>query len=76
VLFLGGRPDAASVRGLDDEAVGPDRIRVGGREIYVWCAGGMRDSPAMKAIERRRLGVAATARNWNTVLRLRDMLEG
>lgn len=76
VLFLSAEPDAALARGLDDEDVGGDRIRARGREIYVWCPDGVRNSPALAAVERRRLGVTATARNWNTVLKLREMAGG
>jgi uncharacterized protein (DUF1697 family) len=73
VLFLGADPDPEAARGLDDERAGDDRIRARGREIYVWCPGGVQRSPGLAAIERRRLGVTATARNWNTVLRLAAM---
>jgi len=76
VLFLGADPDPEAVRGLDDERAGDDRIRARRREIYVWCPGGVRRSPGLAEIERRRLGVTATARNWNTVLKLRAMLGG
>lgn len=73
VLFLGAEPDPEAVRGLDDERAGDDRIRARGREIYVWCPDGVQRSPGLAAIERRRLGVTTTARNWNTVLKLAAM---
>jgi uncharacterized protein (DUF1697 family) len=76
VVFLSGTPDPEAVRGLEGEQAGDDRIRVRGREIYVWCPNGVRTSPGLAAIERRGLGVTATFRNWNTVLRLREMAEG
>lgn len=54
--------------------MGDDAIRVSGRELYVWSPGGIIRSPALEEIERRRLGVVTTARNWSTVLKLRAML--
>lgn len=74
VIFLGSAPAATALAGLEEAAVGDDVIRVRGRELYVWSPGGVIRSPALDEIERRRLGVVATARNWSTVLKLRAML--
>lgn len=76
VIFLSAPPPPGSLDGLEDEDVGDDAIRVAGREVYVWSAGGITGSPGLAALERRRLPVTATARNWRTVERLRSMLDG
>lgn len=76
VMFLDRRPDRAALEGIEDADMGPDAVRVRGREIYVWSGGGIARSPALRELGRRRLGAVATARNWSTVLRLRAMLEG
>ncbi len=47
----------------------PDALAVGSRAAYLWCAGGVLDSPLAQAFGRR-LGEAATTRNWSTVLKL------
>ncbi|WP_217915904.1 DUF1697 domain-containing protein [Miltoncostaea marina] len=75
VMFLGGEPAAGALEGLEAMDLGPDAVRVRGREVYVWSGGGIARSPALKELGRRPLGVTATARNWSTVLRLRGMLE-
>ena len=76
VIFLGAAPPGDVVAGLEEEDVGDDRIRVAGEEIYVWSPGGITGSPGLAALERRRLPVVATARNWRTVTRLAEMAAG
>ncbi len=76
VVFLDGAPPAEAVRGLEDEDVGDDRIRLAGQEVYVWSPAGITGSPGLAALERRRLPVTATARNWRTVERLAAMAAG
>jgi uncharacterized protein (DUF1697 family) len=48
---------------------------VRGREIYVWCPEGLRDSRVMKTLTPKRLGVAPTVRNWNTVTKVLELVE-
>ena len=67
VVFF-AEPPAAD--GLGD--VGEERVAVRGREIYCWHPAGIQRSPLVKALSRVE-GVG-TARNWNTVLKLRDLL--
>jgi uncharacterized protein (DUF1697 family) len=73
VVFLSAAPPAGSLAGIEREDVGGDAIRVAGRNVYVWSAGGITGSPALATLERRRLPVVATARNWRTVERLAAM---
>ncbi len=73
VIFLSAKPKAADVAGVEDEDVGPDRIRLAGTEIYVWSDGGITGSPALAVLEKRRLPLVSTARNWRTVERLAEM---
>ena len=70
--FLSAQPDPARLAALDPLAWEPDRLAVGDRVLYLSYAAGTRDSP----LSRRppRLGVQTTARNWRTVLALRDLL--
>ena len=73
VSFLSAEPAAEVVRELEAADVAPERIVVSGREIYVWHAGGIQRSPAAKLVTDARLGVTATARNWNTVTKLLEL---
>lgn len=73
VAFLASDPDPHRVRELEERDFGGDRVWVSGREAYLWCPGGLRDSELGRLAWDKQLGVTATARNWNTVLRLASM---
>ena len=60
-------PDRLAV--LPTERYQPDEIRAGDRVLYLHLPTGMGRSKLAVEFERR-LGVVATARNWNTVNRL------
>jgi uncharacterized protein (DUF1697 family) len=73
VSFLSGEPDQQAVREIEAVDVAPERVAFSGREIYAWHPEGIQRSPLVKLLSEQRLGVAATARNWNTVTKLLDM---
>jgi uncharacterized protein (DUF1697 family) len=70
VGFLAKAVPARVVRELQAAAVEPERVAVAGREIYSWHPGGFQRSPLVRQLADGRLGVASTARNWNTVTKL------
>ncbi|MFJ9614607.1 DUF1697 domain-containing protein [Streptomyces noursei] len=71
VTFLSEAPtDTARLDALDQDAYAPDQFRLIGRELFLWCPGGIGRSRLAEAVGRARLGVTATARNWNTVTKL------
>ncbi len=69
VAFLSGEPAAAAVAEIDHEALLPERVVVGERVLYLDQSAGIRNSK----LDRLRLGVDATARNWRTVLALHEL---
>jgi uncharacterized protein (DUF1697 family) len=73
VVFLGDAPTAEAVSGLDPERSPPDSFTVLGGEIYVHFPNGSGRSKLTIDYFERRLGVRATMRNWNTVLRLVEL---
>jgi uncharacterized protein (DUF1697 family) len=75
VSFLSGQPDAAAVRMAQAAEVGPERFVVIGREIYAWHPDGVHSSKLAKVLSEKRLGVTATARNWNTVTKLLELAD-
>ena len=75
VSFLSAKPRAAAVRALEQAEIEPERVAVRGREIYAWHANGIQRSPLAKLLDDKRLGVTATARNWNTVTKLLALAE-
>jgi uncharacterized protein (DUF1697 family) len=70
VTFLASKPAAKVVRELESEDFAPEEVAVRGREIYAWHPSGMNKSRLAKVLSGKDLGVAATARNWNTVTKL------
>ncbi|GAB3276115.1 DUF1697 domain-containing protein [Parasphingorhabdus pacifica] len=75
VTFFAEVPDPALLHRIDPSAHAPDVFRVDGREIYLWCAGGVRNTKLGNAFWEKQLGVAGTARNWNTVTRLLSLAD-
>lgn len=76
VAFLSARPAASVLEALDGVSFEPDALWVRGREAYLWCPAGAAETKLTNAAVEKRLGVAATARNWNTVTRLASMTSG
>jgi len=73
VSFLSEALAPAVQRELEAADIAPEQVEVHGREIYAWHPGGVQRSPLAKLLTDRKLGVAATARNWNTVTKLLEL---
>jgi uncharacterized protein (DUF1697 family) len=73
VTFLAGTPGRAPVDALDGRAFAPDEFAVHGREVYVHCPGGYGKTRIDNTYFERKLGVAATTRNWKTLTRLTEL---
>ena len=53
----------------------PEELAIGRRLAYLWCAGGVLDSPLLTAVSRT-LEDRCTARNLTTMTKLAAMIEG
>jgi uncharacterized protein (DUF1697 family) len=73
VTFLSGPVEPDRIADLDPADFAPDDFRPGEREIYVHCPDGVQKTRLSHALWEKRLGLTATARNWNTVTRLAAM---
>jgi uncharacterized protein (DUF1697 family) len=73
VAFLAEPAKKARLATLDPADYEPERWHIGQREIYLWHANGINQSKLGNELNDRNLGVMATARNWNTVLKLLAM---
>lgn len=69
-LFLSAQPDPRLVTQHDPAGLDPGRVSLGDRVIYHWCPAGYSQAPPVAAYTEKRLQVAVTARNWNTVTKL------
>jgi uncharacterized protein (DUF1697 family) len=59
--------------GIPGDAGSPDRFAFGDGVVYVACPSGYGRTVLTNQFFERRLGVAATTRNWRTVNRLAEM---
>lgn len=73
VAFLGDQPAASAVAALDQHVHPPEKLVVMGREIYLHCPDGFGRTKLTNQMIEKKLGTVATARNWKTVLKLREL---
>jgi uncharacterized protein (DUF1697 family) len=74
VTFLADRPTAASIATLDPDRCPPDEFIVTGKEIFMHLPNGMGRTKLTIDYFEKRLGTHGTARNWNTVNKLLDLM--
>ncbi len=65
VTFLQTTPDPSKVQDLPTQ-FGPDELKVVGRDVYIIYKA-YSDSKLSNALIEKKLGVAATTRNWATI---------
>jgi len=76
VYFLAGNPSAGALQTLDPRRSAPDQFRVVGQEIYLHLPNGMADTKLTSAYFDSRLETVCTARNWATLLKLLELMNG
>jgi uncharacterized protein (DUF1697 family) len=67
-------PGGAAVKALQAAVVGREVVRATGRQVYIVYPDGQGRSRLTNAAIEKRLGTRGTARNWNTVLRLAELV--
>jgi len=72
LFTLDSEPEQRDIEALQAKATGTERLAVRGRSLYLHTPDGMGRSLFVPKIEPT-LKVAMTARNWRTVLALRDL---
>ncbi len=76
VMFLAHEPASAAVAGLDAQRSPPDEFAVVGREIYLCCPRGVARTKLTNAYFDLKLATTSTMRNWRTVLKLIELVNG
>jgi uncharacterized protein (DUF1697 family) len=61
--------DRSKLESLLKQDWAPERLALGERVAYLWCAGGILESRVAEAVGRA-LGDGVTSRNWATVMKL------
>ena len=73
MMFLARPPGCEIARELGHVSLGVDEAVLIGEELHLHCPDGIGDSRLPGLLSEKRLGVAATARNWRTTTRLLEM---
>ena len=73
VVFLDRKPAKAAVARLNPDRSPPDELSLHGAEVYLRYPNGSGRTKLTLDYFERTLGVRATARNWNTVLKLLEL---
>jgi uncharacterized protein (DUF1697 family) len=75
VMFLADSPTRKAIQALDPDRSPPNEFAVKGREIYLWLPKGWARSKLTIDYFEKTLGTRATARNWNTVIKVLDLMK-
>jgi uncharacterized protein (DUF1697 family) len=75
VLFMKAAPERARVTALQSAIQGRETVRALGRHLVTYYPDGQGRSKLNASMIEKHLGLSGTARNWNTVLKLKAMLE-
>jgi uncharacterized protein (DUF1697 family) len=73
VTFLFGQPEERKTKLIEMIQDPKDSFRLAGREIYLYCPRGYGNTKFSNTFFEKKLGVAATTRNWRTVNVLASM---
>jgi uncharacterized protein (DUF1697 family) len=73
VLFLEAAPAPATAKEFGVVSSGRDEAILIGKEFHLHCPDGLGTTKLVGILSDKRLGVAATGRNWRTVTRLLEL---
>jgi len=76
VMFLSRQPEVDRISLLDPSRSSPDQFTVLGSEIYLFMPNGMGRTKLTNGYFDSKLGVVSTARNWRTVQKVLEMMDG
>jgi uncharacterized protein (DUF1697 family) len=72
VAFLGATP-SVPLSALAAAAAAGEQLSLRGRDLYLYLPNGVGKSRMSNTLIENKLGVVATMRNWNTVVKLADL---
>lgn len=73
VTFLSAKPLKHSIEKALEYIAVTEKLVLKGREVYLYCPNGYGKSKLANAFLEKKLGVAATTRNWKSVTKLYEM---
>lgn len=73
VTFLSSAPSKAKITEIQQYVVLPEELVVRKNEVYLYCPNGYGRSKLSNTFLEKKLGVAATTRNWKSVHKLYEL---
>jgi uncharacterized protein (DUF1697 family) len=67
VIFLHEEPSAEQLKKVKDVDYPPDKFKIIGREIFIYCPNGFGKTKLYTNFFEKKMGVTGTARNWKTI---------
>lgn len=76
VMFLASHAVSTAQEDIQKTYTGPEELHITGQEAYIYYPDGIGRSKLTNTFLEKKLQTRGTARNWNTVLRLQQMMQG
>jgi uncharacterized protein (DUF1697 family) len=73
-MFLASDPSITALEDIEKAYTGPEEIHIIGQEVFIYYPEGMGRSKLTNTLLGKKLKTMGTARNWNTVLKLQQMM--
>jgi uncharacterized protein (DUF1697 family) len=75
VLFLHDEPSEAQIQKVAGIDYPPDKFKIVGREIFVYCPNGFGRTKLYTNFFEKKMGVTGTGRNWKTITKILNIAE-
>lgn len=75
VLLLHDEPSEAQIQKVAGIDYPPDKFKIIGREIFVYCPNGFGKTKIYTNFFERKMGVTGTGRNWKTITTILNIAE-
>jgi uncharacterized protein (DUF1697 family) len=75
VMFLATHAASTALEDIQKTYTGHEELHIIGQEAYIYYPEGIGRSKLTNTLLEKKLKTAGTARNWNTVLRLQQMMQ-
>ena len=75
VLFLNEKPSNDQIMKVKDVDYPPDKFKIVGSEIYVYCPNGFGRTKLYTNFFEKKMGISGTARNWKTITTILNLAE-
>ncbi|MDQ6660830.1 MAG: DUF1697 domain-containing protein [Chloroflexota bacterium] len=76
VLFLAACPATTAQEDLLKAYNGPEELFIVGKEVYIYYPDSIGRSKLSQSLLEKKLKTVGTARNWNTILHLQELIQG